>query len=152
MQRLRKLERRRKPASRAEPEAPPEPLDTGAALKGWRRCTPAEGAAQSTSFALEPAAAGAGRRTDTPDPWHPATAPHATIAQDQTAWELGLRQAFATSWAAYGRLGKSFRLMNADEIYENNALFQPRFQFLFEQPCLHFALAVTDGVVSVTLE
>jgi len=76
---------------------------------------------------------------DVADPTSPGctfgclAAPHATIAQDQTAWELGLRQAFATSWAAYGRLGKSFRLMNADEIYENNALFQPRFQFLNPQ-------------------
>src|SRR4051812_4809652 len=60
-------------------------------------------------------------------------APHATSSQNQNAWELGLRQAIAASWAVYGRLGKSFRLVNADEIYENNALFEPRFQFLNPQ-------------------
>jgi iron complex outermembrane receptor protein len=62
-------------------------------------------------------------------------APHATTAQDQSAWELGLRQALATQWAVYGRIGKSFRLMNADEIYESAGTFPfgPQFQFLNPQ-------------------
>jgi iron complex outermembrane receptor protein len=60
-------------------------------------------------------------------------APHAESAQNQTAWELGVRQALAQTWSAFGRLGKSFRLVNVDEIYESDAFFQPQFQILQPQ-------------------
>jgi iron complex outermembrane receptor protein len=34
----------------------------------------------------------------------------------ENAWELGLTQPLAKGWAAYGRMGRSFRLANLDEL------------------------------------
>jgi iron complex outermembrane receptor protein len=53
--------------------------------------------------------------------------------QKQRAWELGLRQAFTTQWAAFVRAGRSFRFVNAEEMYENDAFFAPQFQVLRPQ-------------------
>lgn len=54
-----------------------------------------------------------------------------TLKQD--AWELGLRQAVAARWSLFGRLAKSFRFVNAEEIYENDAAFAAQFQILRPQ-------------------
>jgi iron complex outermembrane receptor protein len=60
-------------------------------------------------------------------------APSVRQTQKQDAWELGLRQGLGASWALYGRLGKSFRFVNAEEIYENDIFFAPQFQILQPQ-------------------
>jgi iron complex outermembrane recepter protein len=49
------------------------------------------------------------------------------------AWELGLRQALGRQWSAYVRTGTSFRFVNAEEIYENDAAFAAQFQVLHPQ-------------------
>ncbi len=60
-------------------------------------------------------------------------APAASASQRQDAWEIGLRQALGSQWSVYGRQGKSFRFVNAEEIYENDAFFAPQFQILRPQ-------------------
>jgi len=60
-------------------------------------------------------------------------APSARRTLKQDAWELGLRQGLGASWAVFGRAGKSFRFVNAEEIYENDAFFAPQFQILQPQ-------------------
>ncbi|HEY6966799.1 MAG TPA: TonB-dependent receptor [Burkholderiales bacterium] len=67
-----------------------------------------------------------------------SAAPEAKQTQRQDAWELGLRHAFAPAWAAFGRAGQSYRFVNVDELYENNALFMPEFQFLRPQRALTY--------------
>jgi iron complex outermembrane receptor protein len=62
-----------------------------------------------------------------------AAAPEARQTQRQDAWEVGVRHAFAPAWTAFGRAGQSYRFVNVDELYENNALFMPEFQFLRPQ-------------------
>ena len=49
------------------------------------------------------------------------------------AWELGLRQAFGPQLSGYARTGTSFRFVNAEEIYENDAFFAAQFQILRPQ-------------------
>ncbi|OWY38310.1 TonB-dependent receptor [Xenophilus sp. AP218F] len=39
-----------------------------------------------------------------------------TIDTSLHAWSLGLKQAFGNGWAAYARMGQSFRLGNSDEV------------------------------------
>jgi iron complex outermembrane receptor protein len=80
---------------------------------------------------------------DTVDPTAPgfffnAAAAEARQTQSQEAWEVGLRHALSTAWAAFGRIGKSYRFVNVDELYENNALFTPEFQFLRPQHALTY--------------
>jgi iron complex outermembrane receptor protein len=57
--------------------------------------------------------------------------------QDETeyAYELALRHQFAADWAAVGRIGRSYRFANVDEIYEFSGppLFSREFQFLRPQ-------------------
>jgi iron complex outermembrane recepter protein len=60
-------------------------------------------------------------------------APAASETQRQKAWELGLRQAFAQHYSVFGRVARSFRFVNADEIYESDATFNPQFQILRPQ-------------------
>jgi len=62
-----------------------------------------------------------------------AAAPAVRETQKQRAWELGLRQAFTAQWAAFARAGRSFRFVNAEEIYENDVFFAPQFQVLRPQ-------------------
>jgi iron complex outermembrane receptor protein len=58
-------------------------------------------------------------------------------SQDETeyAYELALRYQLATDWAAVGRVGRSYRFANVDEIYEFSGppLFSREFQFLQPQ-------------------
>lgn len=75
---------------------------------------------------------------DTADPSAPAcffcaAAPSVRETQKAHAWELGLRHQLSALWALYGRAGRSFRFVNAEEIYENDAFFSPQFQILRPQ-------------------
>lgn len=60
-------------------------------------------------------------------------APSVQQTQKQNAWELGLRHSLNAQWDVFGRQGKSFRFVNAEEIYENDAFFSPQFQILRPQ-------------------
>jgi iron complex outermembrane receptor protein len=78
---------------------------------------------------------------DTADPAAPgfffnSAAPSASAAQREHAWDLGLRHALSPAWSVFGRAGRSFRFVNADEIYENDALFNAQFQILRPQHAL----------------
>jgi iron complex outermembrane receptor protein len=79
--------------------------------------------------------------TDTLDPTAPgfffntAAAP-AAQTQRQSAWEVGLRHALSAAWSAFGRVGRSYRFVNVDEIYENDAFFNAQFQILRPQHAL----------------
>ena len=75
---------------------------------------------------------------DVADPASPACAfctqaPPLREAQKQRAWELGLRHALDPRWALFGRAGRSFRFVNAEEIYESDAFFSAQFQLLKPQ-------------------
>ena len=62
-----------------------------------------------------------------------AAAAPASETQHQYAWEVGLRHALDAAWSAYARAGRSYRFVNAEEIYEFNVLFAPEFQILNPQ-------------------
>jgi iron complex outermembrane receptor protein len=75
---------------------------------------------------------------DSVDPAAPAcffcgAAPAVRQTQKQDAWELGLRHSLDARWDVFGRRGRSFRFVNAEEIYENDAFFNPQFQVLRPQ-------------------
>lgn len=79
--------------------------------------------------------------SDVADPAAPgfffnSAAPAARETQRQRAWELGLRHAFSPAWSLFGRAGRSFRFVNVDEIYENDAFFNAQFQILRPQRAL----------------
>jgi iron complex outermembrane receptor protein len=76
--------------------------------------------------------------SDTLDPTAPGyffqtAAPQAQATQKQDAWELGLRYAFSPAVSLFARAGRSFRFVNVDEIYENDAFFAAQFQILNPQ-------------------
>jgi iron complex outermembrane receptor protein len=54
-------------------------------------------------------------------------------SQKAEAWELGARHSLTREWQVFGRLGQSFRFVNAEEIYENDIFFSPQFQVLNPQ-------------------
>ena len=90
------------------------------ALLGWR--------AERAKYAGE----------DVADPTSPACffcSAAAPVRETQTehAWDLGVRQALSGRTSAFGRIGRSFRFVNAEEIYESNASFAPEFQLLRPQ-------------------
>jgi iron complex outermembrane recepter protein len=75
---------------------------------------------------------------DVADPGSPAcvfctAAPPLRETQKQRAWELGLRHGIDARWIAFARAGRSFRFVNAEEIYENDAFFSAQFQLLRPQ-------------------
>jgi iron complex outermembrane receptor protein len=90
---------------------------------GWRF----ERVRYATSDVVDPAAPGFFFNT---------AAPEARETQGQRAWELGLRHAISPLWSVFGRAGRSFRFVNVDEIYENDAFFSPQFQILRPQHSL----------------
>lgn len=53
--------------------------------------------------------------------------------QSERAWELGLRHALDARWTGFARAGRSFRLVNAEEIYESDATGDNQFQLLRPQ-------------------
>jgi iron complex outermembrane receptor protein len=78
---------------------------------------------------------------DVVDPSSPAcffcnAASPAGETQKQHAWELGLRHALTTQLALFGRAGRSFRFVNAEEIYEFDAFGGNSFQILRPQHAL----------------
>ena len=90
---------------------------------GWR----AERVRYAASDAADPAAPGF---------FFNSAAPEVRATQRQHAWELGLRHAPAPGWSLFGRAGRSFRFVNVDEIYENDAFFNAQFQILRPQHAL----------------
>jgi iron complex outermembrane receptor protein len=90
------------------------------ATAGWR----SERARYGGDDAADPAA---------PACFFCAAAPPLRNTQKERAWELGLRHALSSQWTAFGRTGRSFRFVNAEEIYENDLFFAPQFQLLRPQ-------------------
>ena len=71
----------------------------------------------------------------------------AAVAGEQTrreyAYELGLRHAFNEVFAAYGKVGRSYRFANVDETYEFSPVtFQQEFQFLKPQTSIDKEIGV----------
>src|SRR5512134_340964 len=87
---------------------------------GWRE----ERVKYDASDVLDPAAPGAGFATQ---------APPVQETQQQHAWEVGLRQALAAGTALFVRAQRSYRFVNADEIYEDDVSFAKQFQILRPQ-------------------
>ena len=54
-------------------------------------------------------------------------------AQKQDAWELGVRHALGAAWTVLARATRSFRFVNAEEIYEFDATGDNQFQLLRPQ-------------------
>jgi iron complex outermembrane receptor protein len=90
---------------------------------GWR----SERVRYSASDVVDPTAPGFSSNT---------AAPAARENQRQRAWELGVRHALSEGWSVFGRAGRSFRFVNVDEIYENDAFFNAQFQILRPQHAL----------------
>jgi iron complex outermembrane receptor protein len=75
---------------------------------------------------------------DTVDPAAPGfffntAAPPERQTQRASAWEVGLRHELSKAWSLFARAGESFRFVNVDEIYENDAFFSAQFQILRPQ-------------------
>ncbi len=87
---------------------------------GWR----AERVRFSATDALDTTAPGFAFNT---------AAPAAVAVQKQDAWELGLRHAVSMNWTGFARAARSYRLVNVDEIYENDRFFNAQFQVLRPQ-------------------
>jgi iron complex outermembrane receptor protein len=79
------------------------------------------------------------RASDAFDPGSPgypgfgSEAPAVGETQREHAWEAGWRQALSPAWAWFARAGRSYRFVNAEEIYESNAAFDAEFQILRPQ-------------------
>ena len=79
------------------------------------------------------------RASDMFDPTSPgfpgfgSQAPAASETQRQHAWEAGWRQALSLAWTWFARAGRSYRFVNAEEIYESDAAFNAEFQILRPQ-------------------
>ncbi len=79
------------------------------------------------------------RASDVFDPTSPgypgfgSQAPAVSETQRQHAWEAGWRQALSPAWAWFARAGRSYRFVNAEEIYESDAAFNAEFQILRPQ-------------------
>ncbi|HLF12641.1 MAG TPA: TonB-dependent receptor, partial [Gammaproteobacteria bacterium] len=76
--------------------------------------------------------------TDTLDPTAPGFffntgAPPANETQREHAWELGIRHDVSARTSVFARTGRSYRFVNVDEIYENDAFFSAQFQILRPQ-------------------
>jgi len=92
---------------------------------GWRE----EQVRYQAQDTVDPAAPGA-----CPFPPFCATAaPSAEEKQKQHAWEIGLRQAISATTGVFVRAQRSFRFVNADEIYEFDTFGGPQFQILRPQ-------------------
>jgi iron complex outermembrane receptor protein len=94
---------------------------------GWRD----ERVKYEASDVLDPTAPGAGFATQ---------APPASATQRQHAWEIGLRHAISAAASLFARAQRSFRFVNADEIYEDDAAFSKQFQILRPQSAQSYEL------------
>jgi iron complex outermembrane receptor protein len=54
-------------------------------------------------------------------------------SRKERAWEIGLRHAIGVRWTGFARSGRSFRFVNAEEIYESDATGDNQFQLLEPQ-------------------
>jgi iron complex outermembrane receptor protein len=85
---------------------------------------------------------------DTADPASPAcafgcnAAPSLRATQSVYAWEAGLRHALTPTLTPFIRANRSYRLSNAEEIYENDANFLPQFQLLRPQHAITYELGM----------
>jgi iron complex outermembrane receptor protein len=91
---------------------------------------------------------------DTLDPTAPGAAfatqaPPVQEAQGQHAWEIGLRHAFSQATSFFARAQRSFRFVNADEIYEDDASFAKQFQILRPQSAHSYELGAERRVGGV---
>jgi iron complex outermembrane receptor protein len=103
---------------------------------GWRE----ERVKYDATDTLDPTAPGAGFATQ---------APPAQQTQRQHAWEVGLRQALAAATTVFVRAQRSFRFVNADEIYEDDASFTKQFQILRPQTAYTYELGAERRVGGV---
>lgn len=97
----------------------------------------------SRSLTLVAGARGERYKIDASDVYDPAApggafgsgAPAGSQKEWEYAYELALRYQLAAAWAAVGRVGRSYRFANVDEIYEFSGppLFSREFQFLQPQ-------------------
>ena len=71
-------------------------------------------------------------------PFGCAAAPSVSEAQRERAWEIGLRHALTDAYSMFARANRSFRFVNAEEIYENDQFFAPQFQVLRPQHALTY--------------
>jgi len=111
---------------------------TGASLLtlGWRE----ERVKYDATDTLDPTAPGAGFATQ---------APPVQETQSQYAWEVGLRHAFSQANALFARAQRSFRFVNADEIYEDDASFSKQFQILRPQTAHTYEVGAERRVAGV---
>ena len=103
---------------------------------GWRE----ERVKYDATDVLDPTAPGAGFATQ---------APPAQETQRQHAWEVGLRQALSAATTMFVRAQRSFRFVNADEIYEDDANFTKQFQILRPQTAHTYELGAERRVGGV---
>ena len=80
-------------------------------------------------------------------------APAGDQEESEYAYELALRYQFAAEWAAIGRIGRSYRFANVDEIYEFSGppLFSREFQFLRPQSAESYEVSLERRRASGTL-
>ena len=84
-------------------------------------------------------------------------APAGSQEESEYAYELALRYQFAAHWAAVGRIGRSYRFANVDEIYEFSGppLFSREFQFLRPQTAQTYEVSLerrrAGGALRATL-
>ncbi len=71
-----------------------------------------------------------------------AAAPPTQETQRQDAWEIGLRHALDGSWSLLARAGRSYRFVNAEEIYEFDPIGAPQFQLLDPQHAITYEAGV----------
>lgn len=62
-----------------------------------------------------------------------SAAPAGAFSRALTAWELGLRHQLDGGLSLRGKVGRSFRFANVDEIYESGPTYANQFQFLRPQ-------------------
>ena len=80
-------------------------------------------------------------------------APAGNQEESEYAYELALRYQLAAEWAAVGRIGRSYRFANVDEIYEFSGppLFSREFQFLRPQTAESYEVSLERRRASGTL-
>lgn len=103
---------------------------------GWRE----ERVKYNATDTLDSTAPGAGFATQ---------APAVQETQKQHAWEVGLRHAFAGATSVFVRAQRSFRFVNADEIYEDDVTFSKQFQILKPQTAHTYELGAERRAGSV---
>jgi len=80
-------------------------------------------------------------------------APAGDQEESEYAYELALRYQLAAEWAAVGRIGRSYRFANVDELYEFSGppLFSREFQFLRPQTAESYEVSLERRRASGTL-